>query len=53
MAESALRRPENGQLLLTVLYFRLLFTYSYDKKRIKFSRYTTMIVQKSNKGHPK
>jgi hypothetical protein len=39
------------QLLLTAFYLRQLFTYGFDKKRIIFSRYTRMVVQKSNIGH--
>jgi hypothetical protein len=38
-------------LLLTAFYLRQLFTYGFAKKRIRFSRYTRMVVQKSNKGH--
>ncbi len=61
-AESALRSsdtlpseglnwPEYGQLLLNAVNFRPLFAYCCEKKKIRLSRYTRMVVQNSNIGH--
>jgi hypothetical protein len=51
LPSKGLKWPENGQLFLTALYFRQIFTYCFDKKDWILKIYKKMVAQKSNIGH--